>query len=166
VIKVGDKLPDGVLSEFIEVASEGCSVGPNKFNVSDLTKGKKVVIFGLPGAFTPSCSAQHVPGYVKDNAALRAKGIQEIICVSVNDAFVMGAWAKAQHTDGKVRMMGDGSAIWAKALGLELDLTAGGLGMRMQRFSMLVEDGVVSKFNLEEGGKYAVSGADTLLGQM
>ena len=142
-IKVGDRLPDGVLSEFIETDQPGCSIGPNNFNVAEQVKGKKVAIFGLPGAFTPTCSAKHVPGYVANYNQLKAKGVDEIWCVSVNDAFVMGAWGKDQKTAGKVRMMGDGSGIWTKALGLELDLVAKGMGLRLQRFSMLVQDGVV-----------------------
>src|SRR5689334_5528523 len=146
-IKVGDRLPEGTLQEFIEVEGNGCSVGPNTFKVQDLVKGKKIAIFGLPGAFTPTCSAKHVPGYVANYDALKAKGVDEIWCVSVNDAFVMGAWGKDQKTAGKVRMMGDGSATWTKALGLEFDLTAKGMGVRMQRFSMLVQDGVVKTFN-------------------
>jgi peroxiredoxin len=166
MIKVGDKLPDGVLTEFIETEQPGCSIGPNNFNVSDLVKGKKIAIFGLPGAFTPTCSAKHVPGYVANYDALKAKGVDEIWCVSVNDAFVMGAWGKDQKTAGKVRMMGDGSAAWTKALGLELDLVAKGMGVRMQRFSMLVQDGVVKTFNLEGPGKFEVSNAETMLAQV
>jgi peroxiredoxin len=166
MIKVGDTLPDGVLGEFIEDETPGCTIGPNNFNVKDLVKGKKIVVFGLPGAFTPTCSAKHVPGYVAHYDALKAKGVDEIWCVSVNDAFVMGAWAKDQHTKGKVRMFGDGSAAWTKSLGLEFDLTARGMGIRMQRFSMLVEDGVVKTFNLEGPGKFEVSNAETMLAQV
>lgn len=165
-IKVGDRLPDGILSEFIETEQSGCSIGPNNFKVSDLAKGKKIVIFGLPGAFTPTCSAKHVPGYVANHAALKAKGVDEIWCVAVNDAFVMGAWAKDQKSGGKVRMMGDGSATWTKALGLELDLVSKGMGVRMQRFSMLVDNGVVKKLNIEGPGKFEVSNAETMLAQV
>lgn len=163
MIKVGDKLPSGTLSEFIEVETEGCSLGPNNFQVDDLVKGKKIVIFGLPGAFTPTCSAQHVPGYVKHYNDFKAKGVDEIWCVSVNDPFVMGAWAKDQHTEGKVRMFGDGSATWAKALGLELDLTARNFGMRMQRCALVVQDGVVKHVAVEAAGKFEVSNAESLL---
>ena len=165
-IKVGDKLPAGTLSEFIEVEGNGCSVGPNTFQMQDVTKGKKVVIFGLPGAFTPTCSAKHVPSYLNNIDRLKAKGVAEVICMSVNDAFVMGAWARDQKTGGKVRMMGDGSAEFTKALGLELDLNARGMGLRCQRFSMLVEDGVVKTLNIEAPGKFEVSGGETILQQL
>jgi peroxiredoxin len=165
-IKVGDKLPAGSLSEFIEVESAGCTIGPNEFKIDDLTRGKKVVIFGLPGAFTPTCSAKHVPSYVANIDKLKAKGVSDVICMSVNDAFVMGAWARDQKTGGKVRMMGDGSANYTKALGLEFDLTAKGLGVRCQRFSMLVDNGVVKTLNIEAPGKYEVSDAETMLKQM
>ena len=166
MIKVGDTLPNATLSEFIAVETAGCSIGPNSFNVSDLVKGKKIAVFGLPGAFTPTCSAKHVPGYIANYDALKAKGVDEIWCVSVNDAFVMGAWAKDQRADGKVRMFADGSAAWTKALGLELDLTAKGMGVRMQRFSMLVVDGVVKTLNIEGAGKFEVSNAETMLTQV
>jgi len=165
-IKVGDRLPAGTLSEFIEVEGNGCSVGPNPFKVEDLTKGRKVVIFGLPGAFTPTCSAKHVPSYLANYDKLKAKGVSDIICMSVNDAFVMGAWARDQKAGGKVRMMGDGSADFTKALGLVLDLTAKGMGVRCQRFSMLVDDGVVKTLNIEGPGKYEVSDGDTMLKQL
>jgi peroxiredoxin len=165
-IKVGDKLPAGTLSEYIEVEGNGCTVGPNTFNVEDLVKGKKVVIFGLPGAFTPTCSAKHVPSYLADYDKLKAKGVDDIICMSVNDPFVMGAWARDQKSNGKVRMMADGSAAYTKALGLELDLTARGMGVRCQRFSMLVDNGVVKTLNIEGPGKFEVSGGDTMLKQL
>ena len=162
-IKVGDRLPAGTLQEFIEVKTEGCSLGPNTFKVEDITKGKKIAIFGLPGAFTPTCSAKHVPGYTANYDKLRAKGVDEIWCISVNDPFVMGAWGKDQKAQGKVRMMADGSADYTKKLGLELDLIARGMGLRMTRFSMLVDDGVVKALNIEAPGKFEISDADTLL---
>ena len=166
MLKVGDKLPAGTLQEFIEVEGNGCSVGPNTFKVEEQVKGKKIAIFGLPGAFTPTCSAKHVPGYVEQAAALKAAGVDEIWCVSVNDAFVMGAWAKDQKSGGKVRMMADGSAALTKAMGLEMDLTARGMGVRSQRYSMLVDDGVVKALNVEAPGKFEVSDADTMLKQL
>jgi peroxiredoxin len=165
-IKIGDHLPDGILSEFLETEQSGCALGPNNFNVSELVKGKKIAIFGLPGAFTPTCSAKHVPGYLANFDTIKAKGVDEIWCVSVNDAFVMGAWARDQHTSGKIRMLADGSAAWTKALGLELDLTARGMGVRMQRFSMLADNGVVKNLNIEAPGKFEVSGADAMLAQL
>jgi peroxiredoxin len=165
-IKVGDTVPDATLFEFIEVEGNGCSVGPNAFQVSNLVKGKKIAVFGLPGAFTPTCSAQHVPGYVKHFDALKAKGIDEVWCVSVNDAFVMGAWARDQKTAGKVRMMADGSAEFTRKLGLEFDLSARGLGLRMQRFSMLLDNGTVKQLNIEAPGKFEVSGAEAMLAKL
>lgn len=165
MIQVGDKLPAGNLQEFIEVEGAGCSLGPNSFPIEQLSAGKTVAIFGLPGAFTPTCSAKHVPGYVAKADELRAAGVDEIWCVSVNDAFVMGAWARDQHTAGKVRMLADGSADFAKATGLTLDLTARGMGLRANRFSMLVKDGVVKTLNIEGPGKFEVSDADTMLAQ-
>ncbi len=162
-IKVGDKLPDGQLSEFIDVETAGCSLGPNSFSVAEMTRGKKIVVFGLPGAYTPTCSAKHVPGYLQHYDALKAKGVDEVWCLSVNDAFVMGAWGRDQHATGKVRMMADGSADYTKKLGLELDLVARGMGVRCQRFSMLVDDGVVKSLNIEGPGKFEVSDAETML---
>jgi len=165
-IKVGDRLPAGTLSEYIEVATEACPIGPNQFQIDALTKGKKVVLFGLPGAFTPTCSAKHVPSYLAAYDKLKAKGVDTIACLSVNDAFVMGAWARDQHAGDKVRMLADGSAEYTKALGLELDLTARGMGVRCQRFSMLVDDGVVKALNIEAPGKFEVSGGDAMLAQL
>ncbi|WP_263911283.1 peroxiredoxin [Achromobacter sp. 79A6] len=165
-IKVGDRVPDGTLTEFIETESEGCSLGPNAFQVADLTRGKTIALFALPGAFTPTCSAKHLPGYVEQAAALKAKGVDEIWCVSVNDAFVMGAWGREQKTEGKVRMLADGSALWTKALGLELDLIQRGMGVRSQRYSALIVDGVVKQLNIEGPGKFEVSDAATLLSQV
>lgn len=165
MIKVGDKLPAGTLQEFIEVEGEGCSLGPNSFEVDKLTAGKTIAVFALPGAFTPTCSAQHVPGFVKNADAFKAAGVDEIWCVSVNDAFVMGAWGRDQKTAGKLRMMADGSAAFAQATGLTLDLTARGMGLRSQRYSMLVVDGEVKTLNVEAPGKFEVSNAETLLAQ-
>jgi peroxiredoxin len=158
-------LPAGSLQEFIEVEGEGCSLGPNAFDIEKTTKGKTVAIFALPGAFTPTCSAQHVPGYVKQAADFKAAGVDEIWCVSVNDAFVMGAWGREQKAQGAVRMMADGSADFAKATGLTFDLTSRGMGVRSQRYSMLVQDGVVKSLNVEAPGKFEVSDAATLLKQ-
>jgi len=165
MLKVGDKLPAGSLQEFIEVEGNGCSLGPNSFDVAAATEGKTIAIFALPGAFTPTCSAQHVPGYVAAAADLRAAGVDEIWCVSVNDAFVMGAWGRDQKTSGKVRMMADGSAAFTQSTGLVLDLTARGMGVRSQRYSMLVKDGVVRTLNVEAPGKLEVSDAQTMLAQ-
>jgi glutaredoxin/glutathione-dependent peroxiredoxin len=165
MLKVGDKLPAGSLQEFVEIEGEGCSIGPNSFDLEKAAAGKTVAVFALPGAFTPTCSAKHVPGYVEHAAELKAAGVDEIWCVSVNDAFVMGAWGREQNTAGKVRMMADGSADFTKATGLTLDLSARGLGLRSNRYSMLVVDGVVRTLNVEGPGKFEVSDAKTLLGQ-
>jgi len=165
MIKVGDTLPASVLMEYSEVEGNGCSLGPNPVDVSKATAGKTIAVFGLPGAFTPTCSAKHVPGYVESFAALKAAGVDEIWCVSVNDAFVMGAWARDQKTDGKVRMLADGSAAFAQATGLTLDLTGKGMGLRSNRYSMLVKDGKVVTLNIEGPGKFEVSDAATMLAQ-
>jgi glutaredoxin/glutathione-dependent peroxiredoxin len=165
MLKVGDKLPAGALQEYIEIEGEGCSIGPNTFDIEKATAGKKVVIFGLPGAYTPTCSAKHVPGFVQQADALKTLGVDEIWCVSVNDAFVMGAWGRDQKTSGKLRMMADGSADFAKATGLTLDLSARGMGLRCQRYSMLVDNGTVKSLNVEAPGKFEVSDADTMLKQ-
>ena len=165
-IKVGDSVPDATLTEFVEVEGNGCSIGPNAFKVADLVKGKKIVMFGLPGAFTPTCSSKHVPSYLGKYDELKAKGVDEIWCMSVNDAFVMGAWGRDQKSAGKIRMMADGSAEFATKLGLVLDLTARGMGVRMNRFSLLVDNGVVKSVNLEGPGKFEVSDADTILKQL
>ena len=165
-IKIGDKLPESTLTEMIETETPGCTIGPNAFQVSNRTKGTRIVIFGLPGAFTPTCSAKHVPSYTANVDKLKAKKVDEIWCVSVNDAFVMGAWAKEQKSQGKVRMMADGSAAFTKAMGLELDLTSRGMGVRSQRYSMLVDDGVVTSLNVEAPGKFEVSDAESMLKQL
>jgi peroxiredoxin len=165
MLKVGDRLPEGKLQEYIEVEGNGCSIGPNSFEIGKATTGKTIAIFGLPGAFTPTCSAKHVPGYVENAKALSDAGVDEIWCVSVNDAFVMGAWGREQKSGGKVRMMADGSAEFAKATGLTLDLNSRGMGLRSNRYSMLVVDGVVKALNVEAPGKFEVSNAETLLDQ-
>lgn len=165
-IKVGDKLPEGKVQEFIETETPGCQIGPNTFSVQDLVRGKKIAVFGLPGAFTPTCSAQHLPGFLQNVQAFRAKGIDEIWCFAVNDAFVMNAWGRDQKVAGRIRMIADGSADYTRALGLELDLTRGGLGIRCKRFSMLLDDGVVRQLNIEAPGKFEVSDARTLLEQI
>lgn len=165
-IKIGDRLPEGNLTECTEFdPANGCPMNPHAIAVGEATKGKKVAIFGLPGAYTPTCSAKHLPGYVSGYDKLRSKGIDEIWCVAVNDAFVMASWGRDQKVGGKVRMLADGSADYTKKLGLELDLTARGMGMRMQRFSMLVDNGVVKTLNIEGPGKFEVSDADTMLKQ-
>ena len=165
MLKVGDALPAGSLQEFIEVEGNGCSIGPNTFDIAKATAGKTIALFALPGAYTPTCSAKHVPGYVEQAEALRSAGVDEIWCVSVNDAFVMGAWGRDQKTAGKVRMMADGSAAFAQATGLTLDLTARGMGVRSNRYSALVVDGVVKTLNIEAPGKFEVSDAGTMLAQ-
>lgn len=166
-IKVGDRLPEGTLSESTEFDSAtGCPMKPQPLSVTELAKGKKIIIFGLPGAFTPTCSAQHVPGYVAHFDELKAKGVDEIWCMAVNDGFVMAAWGRELEAGGKVRMMADGSADYTKKLGLEFDLTAKGMGMRCQRFALVVDDGVVQHVAVEEGGKLAVSSAEAILGSL
>ena len=165
MFKPGDRLPDATLYETTEFG-EACPLNPKPVSVTEATAGKRVVVFGLPGAYTPTCSAQHVPGYVRHAAALKAKGVDEIWCVAVNDAFVMAAWGRDEKALDAVRFLGDGSADWTKLLGLELDLNKAGLGLRMQRFSMLVENGVVKTVNVEQGGKFEVSNAETMLGQL
>lgn len=164
-IQIGDRLPEGTLAEFVETETAGCTLGPNTFQVADLVKGKTVAIFGLPGAFTPTCSAQHVPGFVQNAEAFKAKGVDEIWCISVNDAFVMGAWGRDQKAGGTVRMMADGNAAFTKALGLDADFSKHGMGTRSQRYSMLVVDGVVKQLNVEQGG-FEVSKAEALLVQL
>ena len=165
MLKVGDALPAGSLQEFIEVEGNGCALGPNSFDIAALAAGKTIALFALPGAYTPTCSARHVPGYVEMADQLKAAGVDEIWCLSVNDAFVMGAWGRELGTAGKVRMMADGSAAFTQAAGLTLDLTARGMGIRCQRCSMLVVDGVVKTLNIEAPGKFEVSDAATLLAQ-
>src|ERR1700748_2192103 len=156
-IKPGDKIPSATFMQMKDGK-------PTPVTSDELFGGKTVVIFALPGAFTPTCSAKHVPGFVQNHDALKAKGVDAIACVSVNDAFVMGAWGKDQGVDGKVTMLADGSGDFARALGLELDLMKNGMGLRSKRYSMIVDDGVVTSLNVEEPGKFEVSSADYMLG--
>ncbi len=165
MIQVGDTIPATTLMEYSEVEGEGCSIGPNAIDVAKASAGKTIALFALPGAYTPTCSAKHVPGYVQHYDDFKAAGVDEIWCVSVNVAFVMGAWAREQHTGAKVRMLADGSADFAKATGLTLDLTSRGMGLRSNRYSMLVKDGKVATLNVEGPGKFEVSDAGTLLAQ-
>jgi peroxiredoxin len=158
-IKVGDKMPSGSLT----VMSKD---GPKQISTDELFGGKKVALFAVPGAFTPTCSAKHLPGFLEKAGDLKKKGVQTIACLAVNDTFVMDAWGKAQNVGDNISMLADGSAEYTKKLGLELDLNARGLGLRSRRYSMLVDNGIVKKLNLEEGGAFAVSDANTLLGQI
>lgn len=165
MIKVGDTLPAVTLTEYVAVEGNGCSIGPNAVNVQEAAAGKTIAIVAVPGAFTPTCSAKHLPGYVEQADALKAAGVDEIWCLSVNDAFVMGAWGRDQNVGSKVRMIGDGDAVFAKATGLTLDLNGKGLGLRSNRYSMLVKDGKIAQLNVEGPGKFEVSDAATLLAQ-
>jgi peroxiredoxin len=165
MINIGDHIPDATLYESTEFG-EACPVNPQKLSVAEATAGKRIVIFGLPGAYTPTCSAKHVPGYLGSFDALKAKKVDEIWCISVNDGYVMAAWGKEQKALGKVRFLGDGSGELTKKLGLEADLTGAGMGLRTRRFSMLVEDGVVKQLNVEAPGKFEVSNAETMLKQL
>ncbi|UST55835.1 peroxiredoxin [Comamonadaceae bacterium OTU4NAUVB1] len=165
MIKIGESLPSVTLQEYSEVDGEACSIGPNPVDVTAAAAGKTIALFALPGAFTPTCSAKHVPGYVKHFDDFKAAGVDEIWCLSVNDAFVMGAWARDQQTGTKVRMLADGSGEFARATGLTLDLSARGMGVRSTRYSMLVKDGKVATLNVEAPGKFEISNAETLLAQ-
>jgi len=158
-IKEGEKLPA------ISLKKMGAN-GPEDVDTASYFAGKKVVVFSVPGAFTPTCSAKHLPGFVTHADDLKKKGVDAIACLSVNDAFVMGAWGKDQGTDGKVDMLADGSATFTKALGLELDLVAAGLGVRGKRFAMVVEDGTVSHLAVEEPGAFEVSSAEAILSKL
>ena len=159
MIKVGDRLPDAT---FIVPTAEG-----NKpMTTADIFKGKTVGLFALPGAFTPTCSARHLPGFRDKAGDLKAKGVDLIACTSVNDAFVMNAWAKDQNVGDSVLMLADGNGDFARAVGLEFDGSKFGMGKRSARYSMIVKDGVVSTLNVEEGGEYKVSSADYMLGQL
>ena len=158
-ISVGDKVPSADLNIMTDD-------GPGGISTDDILAGKKVAVFGLPGAFTRTCSARHLPGYVDNANALKAKGIDSIVCISVNDAFVMGAWGKAQDVGDSVMMVADGSAVFTKATGLELDLTEKGLGLRCQRFSMVVDDGEVKNLHIDEAGGFETTSAEVLLGEL
>ena len=158
-IQVGDKIPSGTLTTM-------GPDGPEPLTTEEIFSGKKVVLFAVPGAFTPTCSVKHLPGYVQNADAIKAKGVDTGAGLSVNDAFVMGAWAKDQAVGDKVLILADGGAALTKSLDTVLDLTERGLGIRSRRYSMVVDDGVVSHFNLEEGGGFEVSDAETILGQL
>jgi len=158
-IKAGDKMPSGTLTQ-------ATKDGPQKINTDDYFKGRKVVLFSVPGAFTPTCDAKHLPGFVEKAGDLRAKGVGAIACLAVNDAFVMDAWGKSQNTEGKVDMLADGNAEYTRALGLELDASGFGMGTRGRRFSLLIDDGVVKQANIESGGEFTISGAEHLLAQL
>ena len=163
MIKPGDTLPDATLTESTAFG-DSCPMPPQKLSAADLAKGKRIVIFGLPGAFTPTCSGRHVPGYLEQLDALKAKGVDEVWCVSVNDGFVMAAWGREQNAIGKIRMLGDGSAEFTRKLGLEVDIP--GMGVRLRRCSLLVDNGVVTRVNVEEGPQFEVSDAGTMLKQL
>ncbi len=158
-IKTGDRLPATTFKEMTDN-------GPQAVESADFFKGRRVALFSVPGAFTPTCSAKHLPGFIEQAGALKAKGVDEIACTAVNDVFVMGAWGKANDVAGKVRMLADGSGDFIRAIGLPLDLSANGLGVRGQRFSMVVNDGVIEHLNVEEGGAFEVSSAEHMLGQL
>ena len=166
MLKTGDRLPAATLHEYVDEATEACPAGPNPVDVSAAVAGKTLVVFGLPGAFTPTCSERHVPGYLRHAAELRAAGVDEIWCVAVNDAFVMGAWARQLRVGGAIRMLGDGNADFARATGLTLDLHARGMGIRSTRYLMLVVDGVVRALHVEAPGRFEVSDAATMLAQL
>ena len=158
-IKVGDKMPTGTLTL---VTNDG----PQKVSAEEFFKGKKVVLFSVPGAFTPTCDAKHLPGFVEKAGDLRAKGVNTVACIAVNDAFVMKAWGKSQNCDGKVQMIADGNGEYTKALGLEMDASGFGMGTRGQRFALIVDNGVVKSVNVEEKGEFKVSSAEHVLGQL
>ncbi|MBC7522352.1 MAG: peroxiredoxin [Sandarakinorhabdus sp.] len=158
-IKVGDKIPETTLVKATDA-------GPAPISTADLFGGRTVALFSVPGAFTPTCSAKHLPGFVINAETIKAHGVDEIVCLSVNDAFVMGAWGKSADAGDKVTMLADGSAVFTTMLGLTMDASKFGMGTRGQRFSMLVKDGVVTELNVEEPGAFAVSSAEHLMGQL
>lgn len=165
-IKVGESLPSATVYEFFHEETGGCSIGPNAFDIQKEAADKTIAILALPGAFTPTCSAKHLPGFIEQVQAFKAKGVDQVWCISVNDAFVMGAWGKAVGADGKVRMLADGSAEFTQKIGMTLDLTARGLGVRSQRYSMWVKNGVVQAVNLDAPGAFENSTAEKLLQQI
>jgi peroxiredoxin len=158
-IKVGEKVPSATLMQMKGGA-------PQPVKTDDLFKGKKVVVFGLPGAFTPTCSAKHLPGFIQHSDEIRQKGVDAIACLSVNDAFVMGAWGEQQGSGDKVIMLADGNGDFTRSLGLEMDATRFGMGKRAQRFAMVVDDGVVKQLNVEEPGSFSVSSAEHVMNQL
>lgn len=158
-IKVGDKMPSGTLTLITKD-------GPQKISADEYFKGKKVVLFSVPGAFTPTCDAKHLPGFVEKAGEIKGKGVDTVACIAVNDAFVMKAWGKAQNVEGKVDMLADGNADYTRALGLEFDGSGFGMGTRGQRFSVLVDNGVVKQLNVEAKGEFKVSSAEYVLGQI
>jgi|ERR1700761_873779 peroxiredoxin len=158
-VKVGDKIPSATLMQM----KDG---GPKPVKTDELFAGKKVVVFALPGAFTPTCSAKHLPGFVTHADEIKGKGVDAIVCLSVNDAFVMGAWGDQQKVGDKVMMLADGNGDFTKALGLEMDGTKFGMGKRSQRYSMIVDDGVVKEINVEEPGAFSVSSAEHILTEL
>lgn len=159
MIKVGDRVPTAKLTA-------ATPDGPKEMTTDEIFAGKKVVLFAVPGAFTPTCSARHLPGYLQNFDAFKTKGVDTVACVAVNDPFVMGAWAKDQGVDGRILMLADGAGAFTKSLGLELDLTARGLGIRSQRYAMVIEDGKVKSMNVEPPGGFDVSKAETVLGAL
>ncbi|MFN8628010.1 MAG: peroxiredoxin [Candidatus Binatia bacterium] len=159
-VKVGDSLP---LDLKLKEMGEG---GPKDVTVSEIFKGKKVVLFAVPGAFTPTCSMKHLPGFIEQAAGIKAKGVDEIVCLSVNDAFVMGAWGKSNNVGGKVRMLADGNGEFTKALGLTLDASGFGMGLRSQRYAMIVQDGRVTELLLEPSVGLTVSSAESVLSKL
>jgi len=158
-IKVGDRMPSGTLKTMTKD-------GPKDVSTDELFKGKKVVLFSVPGAFTPTCDAKHLPGFVQLADQIQAKGVDTIACMAVNDVFVMNAWGKASGVGDKVVMLADGNGEYARALGLELDASKFGMGTRGKRFALVVDDGVVKSVNIEEAGQFKVSAAEHVLGQL
>ena len=158
-IKVGDKVPAATLKQMTKD-------GPSNVTTEQLFKGRKVVVFSVPGAFTPTCHAKHLPGFVRDFQQLKAKGVDTVACLAVNDIFVMDAWAKASNSGESILMLADGNGDFTKALGLELDATGFGMGIRGKRFAMIVNDGVLSHLNVESAGEFRVSAAEFVLGQL